>query len=325
MRRVLTAITVTCLPAALLAGVDEAVTEQVLPGMATFAEKAAALDEAAQAGCEGDALQAAYHAAFDAWLGVSHIQFGPMEDEGLSLSFAFWPDPKDQTGRSLTRLAGEEDPVVGDPDGFAAVSVAAQGFFALERMLFEAPVTGDYACDLTRAIAASLSRNASILDTGWRDFAPELTEPGATPTARYRSDEEAMRALYTALSTGLEFDHDQRLGRPLGTFDRPRPRRAEARRSERSLQNLTLSLTALRELAVALADTDLPETLAAFDDAIARAEALEDPTFAGVADPGSRIRVEALQRAVRGTQIAVADEIGAALGIAAGFNALDGD
>ena len=103
--------------------------------------------------------------------------------------------------------------------------------------------------------------------------------------------------------------HDQRLGRPLGTFDRPRPTRAEARRSGRSLTHIVLSLDALEALAVTLAG-DVPDTQAAFAAARARAVALEDPTLAGVADPAKRFKVEVLQQAVRAIQVAVIDEIG---------------
>lgn len=66
-------------------------------------------------------------------------------------------------------------------------------------------------------------------------------------------------------------------------------------------------------------------TSATFADAQARADALEDPALQGVAQPAERFKVEVLQQAVRAVQVAVIDEIGAPLGITAGFNALDGD
>lgn len=63
----------------------------------------------------------------------------------------------------------------------------------------------------------------------------------------------------------------------------------------------------------------------AFDTAIARAEGLDDPDLAGVADPAKRFRVEVLHRAVRDVQVLVAKQIAGSLGITAGFNSLDGD
>ncbi len=123
--------------------------------------------------------------------------------------------------------------------------------------------------------------------------------------------------------TGLEFTKDQRLGRPMGTFERPRPTRAEAWRSGRSQRNVVLSLEALRVLATELAEA--PETDTAFARAIATAEALDDPVFAGVADPGKRFRLEALQQEIAQVQTVAATEIGAALGVSQGFNSQDGD
>lgn len=142
---------------------------------------------------------------------------------------------------------------------------------------------------------------------------------------RFLSQREAAQALYTALVTGLEFTETRRLARPLGTFERPRPERAEARRSGRSLRNVILSLEALRKLARTLADTDIPRTEAAFANALEIARDLGDPVFAGVEPPQGRLEVEILGQRIAAIRNAVAAEIGTVLGISAGFNASDGD
>jgi len=324
MRLTLAALAL-CLPTAALSDVARAVESEILPGFERFATATAALDTAAQASCTGPALEAAYNDAFDAWIGVSHVVFGPIEDQGLTLSFAYWPDPKNQTGKTLGRLIADEDPVATDPAAYGDVSVAAQGFFALERMLYEPPGTGDYACTLTQAIAATLAANAASVTTAWADFARVVTSAGADGNTRFQSDEEARRAIYTALSTGLEFIHDQRLARPLGTFDRPRPTRAEARRSGRSLRNVTEALRGLQALSVAFSDDPTPNLDAAYERAFTRIAAIESPDFSGVSNPGQRLRIEALQVDVKEIQIETINEIGAAMGLSAGFNALDGD
>lgn len=313
-----------CLPSSLAAGVTEVVSDHILPAYSAFAQASDAL-VTATAGCDQTEMRAGYHAAFDAWMGVSHIQFGPIEAQGLSLAIAFWPDPKNQTEKALARLIAAEDPAVEDPDQFAEVSVAAQGLMALESLLYTEREEMAYTCALTQAVARQLAQNAARLQAAWvGEHADLLTNPSPENDA-YQSQAEAQRALYTSLSTGLEFLHDQRLGRPLGTFDRPRPKRAEARRSERSLRNVLLSLRALDALTVALAAEESPKTQAAFAEALARAEALDDPALQGVADPAERFRIEVLQQGVGAIQRAVAEEIGAGLGVRAGFNALDGD
>ncbi|MEO1276733.1 MAG: imelysin family protein, partial [Pseudomonadota bacterium] len=249
---------------------------------------------AAEADCAPEALRPAFHAAYDAWVAISHIQTGPIEDQGLTLAMAFWPDPKDSTGKALARLTQAADASVDSPDAFAEVSVAAQGFSALERMLYEPQPDAAYACRLTRAISTGLARKSAEIHSAWPAFAAQMRRAGEAGNARFQSEDEAARALYTALSAGLEFLHDQRLGRPMGTFERPRPRRAEARRSERALRNIVVSLTALEDLALALAGGELPYTRAAFAAARERAAALDDPALQGVAEPLGRIRVEAL-------------------------------
>ncbi|MEO9576450.1 MAG: imelysin family protein [Tateyamaria sp.] len=307
------------------ADVERALETHILPGHAQLVETTAALANAAQADCTADAVRPAFHDAYDAWISISHIQFGPLEDQALTLQMSFWPDPKDSAGKAIARLSAAKDAIVDDPAGFNDVSAAVQGFTALERLLYDPQPDADYACRLTQAIATGLASKSDRIAGDWPAFAQGMLTAGADGNTRFQSDEEAQRALYTALSTGLEFLHDQRLGRPLGTFDRPRPRRAEARRSERSLRHIQLSLAALEHLATAITDTDLTQTRAAFAQARSRAEAIDDPALQGVADPAQRFKVEVLQQAVRAVQVAVIDDIGTPLGITAGFNALDGD
>lgn len=308
-----------------VADVPDVLGRHVASAYATLETETAALAAVAAADCTPEALRPAYHAAYDAWIGAAHIAFGPVEDQGLAPAMAFWPDTRSTVPKTLARLSEEQDPAVQDALAFAEVSVAAQGFTALERMLYEPQPQSGYACALTRAIATGLARKAARLNAAWPDFSALMATAGAEGNSRFQSEAEVQRALYTALLSGLEFVHDQRLGRPLGTFDRPRPERAEAYRSKRSLRHVVLSLEALEDLATRLAAADIPQTRAAFAKARAQTRALDDPGFQGVAEPQGRIRVEALQNTVREVQEAVAEEIGARLGISAGFNSLDGD
>ncbi len=311
------------------AGVEEAVEDHVLPRMANFAVQAGDLADAAADDCTADALRPPFQDLFDAWLGVSHLRFGPLEEGGRALSIGFWPDTRGMVGDTVARLIAEEDPVLEDPDAFAEVSIAGRGLFALERLLFEPELAdyddGDYECRLVQAIAEDLAMTSDALLSEWRtDQAPALLSAGDPGNTLYLSAREPAQVLYTALTTGLGFTAEQRLGRPLGTFERPRPERAEARRSGRPLRNVALSLEALRELARALADGPIPETEQAFAAALEQAATL-DPVFAGVSDPSGRLKVEILQQRIERIQVAVTEEIGVPLGISQGFNAADGD
>ena len=306
------------------ADVAGAVRDHILPGYAGFAGATAALARAAEGSCDPAVLRPAWNAAFDAWMGVSHLHLGPVEEDGRGLAIAFWPDPKGLGWKHQQALMAG-DPAALEPASFADQSVAARGLFGLERLLYPAADLPADPCPLIRATAADLARIAAEVQAGWQDgFADVLLTGGEAGNATFLTADEAKQALFTQLATALEFDADQRLGRPLGTFDKPRPERAEAAASGRSLRNLVQSLQALRGFALALSP-DLPQSTAAFDRAIAQAGALDDPAFAGVADPSGHLKVEILQQTLRSLRQAVLAELGARLGVTVGFNSADGD
>ncbi|WP_170339530.1 imelysin family protein [Ruegeria arenilitoris] len=315
------------------ATVPEDVTQNhILPRFEELSDRSAELSEVAQQDCSSDSenLRAAFHSAFDAWISASHLRFGPSEVDDRAFALAFWPDTKGFTPKALAGMISAQDSAVTDAVAFAETSIAGRGFFALELMLYDPEFSrrGDaaYHCDLIRAIASDIHRNAAAIAADWADYAVNLNQPGTGSV--YRSEDETLQELYKALVTGLEFTADTRLGRPMGSFDRPRPNRAEARRSLRSLRHVELSLVALRDLAARLA-ADHPQIAASLDDAfarsIARAQALDDPALAGVSEPQGRLRIEALQQSINDIRGLAAAQLGPTLGISAGFNSLDGD
>ena len=338
MRPILLALCVMMAPGVALAQdvaalTRHAVTDHVLPRFDTLAAQSEALAQAAASDCDATSptLRAAYGTAFDAWIAASHLRFGPTEVQDRAYALAFWPDSRGATPRTLSSLIRAEDPVAQSAERYAEVSIAARGFYALDSLLYDDDITdlgsADYRCQLIRTVTADIAALTQQIDRDWQDdYADRLMNPGAGGT--YRSELEAAQELFKALTTGLEFTADTRLGRPLGTFDKPRPLRAEARRSGRSLRHVALSLTSLQDLAVDLAgsDTALVDDLnSAFDFAQGRIDALDDPILAGVATPQGRLRVEVIQQAVASIRDIVRNRLGPKLGGAAGFNALDGD
>lgn len=311
----------------LRAGITEAVAQHILPGYLAFAEATAALNKASIADCTPNTLHPAYNLAFDTWLGVSHLRLGPAEVGGRSLAIAFWPDPKGLGKKAQMAMIRAADPAVQDAAEFAEVSVAARGLLSLERLLYPVEPLPDtaYVCSLIRATTADLAGNAAAISAEWQsDFASTLLSAGSAGNTRYLTEIEARQALYTALITGFEFAADQRVGRPLGTFDKPRPERAEAHTSGRSLRNVTLSLAALQQFAATLAPIT-PTTDMAFARALDVAAKVHDPSFADLDTPQGWLRAEILQQAIRATRDAAIMEIGPALDVGVGFNAADGD
>ncbi|SNY89999.1 hypothetical protein SAMN04515647_0140 [Cohaesibacter sp. ES.047] len=303
------------------------VEAHILPGYQRLADRSETLQKVASRTCGSDmkALKAAYNEAFDAWISVSHLRFGPAEQDDRAYALAFWPDSKGFTPKTLSSLLSGDDPVIHDLEKFQTVSIAGRGFYALEFLLYDKRFTEDpgaHYCDLVTVITEDIAANTQAILADWKGGYADTMVLADNET--YRSKTEAARQLYTALTSGLEFTTRSRLGRPMGTFDRPRPRRAEARRSGRSLHHVVLSLEANRELAALLShgNTAIDHR---FERAIKLARDLDDPAFEGVSTVQGRIRVEALQTAIGQISLQLAEDLAPRLGITAGFNSADGD
>ncbi|WP_118132954.1 imelysin family protein [Oceanicella sp. SM1341] len=313
---------------------ERALDQVILPGFGAFEAETAGLEAAAR-GCDEAAMRSAYQASFDAWEGVSHLRFGPTEEEERAFAIAFWPDRKGFTARNLAGLAEAEDPVVDDPEAFGHVSIAARGLFALDYLLYdETGLTlgaGPYRCRLLQAVSIDLHRLAAALVDRWEDpWSGWLLEAGAADNLAYPEPLSAVQEFYKALLGGVQFTRDLRLGNPLGSFDRPRPTRAEAWRSDRPLRNIRLSLDAAERMTEAVFVPALPpENAEAARAAFARVRddlsRIAPPLTEAVADPMSRFRVEALQTDYNQLYIALSMAIAPELGVREGFNALDGD
>ena len=311
---------------------DAVIDQHILPTYERLATETAEFATLTENDCAptSEAVRTAWGEAFDAWVAASHLRFGPSEADNRAFAIAFWPDSRSKTPKALRSLLLDSDPVVNTPEDFATASVAVRGFYALEYLFYDPAyadlASPDYACAFVKAVAQDVSRNSAAILTDWQeDYADKLRHPDD----RYRSDEEAHQELFKALTTGLEILADMRLGRPLGTFDNPRPNRAEARRSGRSLRHVQIQLDSLRQLAQLLSegDQELSQHLTQLFDKADRhaANLADDPSFAGVSDPQKRFLLETLQQDVREIKEIAALDLGPTLGVEAGFNALDGD
>lgn len=299
----------------------DVVENHIRPGFAVFAAATQALADVDT--CDLDSLRPAFQSAFDAWMAVAHLTLGPAEEDGRGMAVLFWPDPKGQ-GWKAQRALLAANPSALLPEAIAQQSVAARGLPALERLLYPTETLPADPCPLVHATADDLARNAAVLAEGWKPYGDLLLSPGQAGNTVFLSDVEARQALFTQLVTGLELLADRRIGRPLGTFDKPHPDLAEARASGRSLRNVTLSLQALRALSQELSPEG-SRTLAAFDKAIALAMALDDPILETVTDPHGHLKLEIVQQAVRATRDTAIAELAPALGVTLGFNSADGD
>lgn len=315
---------------------SDIVDGHILPRVEAAAATADTLAEVAATDCTADApgFRAAYDAAFDAWIAASHLRFGPALDDNRMFALGFWPDTRGAAPRTLAALIAAEDPAGGDPAAYAEVSVAARGFHALDLLLYDEALSAEgassYRCRLAGTIAADIAATTGAIRDGWTGgYAEAMRTAGAPGNALYPTGDDAIRALLGAATAELLFTSDVRLGRPLGTFEEAYPTRAEAWRSGRALRNIEVSAASAGDLGRRLAALAGPEVVAKIGSQLGRIDSvvrgIDDPTLAGVAMPQGRIRIEGLQTEIDALRVTLGNDLAPALGIAAGFNALDGD
>lgn len=306
------------------------VEQDILPGFATLSRSANKMTDWADLSCEHPDFRYRFFETFFAWTRVSHLRFGPSEEENRAFALAFWPDPRGKTPKALRQFLLNPDPARLQPGAFRDQTIAVRGLYALEYLLFDPQITqlGSAAdrCALIRAVARDIATTAAELATAWQAYAPALVEP--SPDGPYRTEDEVLQILFKSASTGLQFTADIRFGRPLGTIGKPRPKRAEAWRSAQSLGLIAAAVEGSGFLALRLASDDEKLTYR-LDDAISgflqEVNRLDDPALAGVATPRERIRVESLLTRLNRIREIVDRDLGGHLGVISGLNALDGD
>ncbi len=320
------------------AAAQRALDEVIRPSTAGFAEAAERLAEAAPAHCadvDRAGLDAAFQTAWDAWMGLQHLRFGPIEEADRGLQVAFWPDSRGTVGRTVARLMATESAPVDDPAAFAKLSVGGRGFPALERLLFDdqgpRALTVPYHCAYVAATAGDILRLATEIDTAWAGPWRSLwLSAGDAQNTVFLAPEETSQRLFAVTLGALEQTSRNRLGKPLGSLTQPRPRLAEAWRSGRSLRQIALVLdateaTVIAAFAPALSGEEMADIAAAYARARRDLGRVVELGGLGEALAANRIRVEVLQQSVDRVAQTITAAVGPALGIATGFNSADGD
>ncbi|MGB5832543.1 MAG: imelysin family protein [Thiohalocapsa sp.] len=317
--------------------------EHVIPRYEALAETTAGLAADADRFCNApdakglERVRRDYHQVMDAWQAVAHISFGPVELFMRRERFELWPDKHGTGARQLRALLVAQDREMLAQEAFPRGSVAVQGLPALERLLFESDIDPasfgstdgpGYRCALGQAIAANLKHMAEETLDAW-------TSPTSNASSAFGSSDEVAALFLRDLRTTVQKIADLKLRRPMGKDPtRAKPERAESWRSQRSLQNIRINLQAARNLyatcfaPVVASEAKTPELdrriRAAFDEAI-DGTALDEPLQDLIADPARRTSLEQLLASVQTLEQMIASELPGALGLAIGFNALDGD
>lgn len=287
-------------------------------------------------------LHREYDGAMQAWMGVHHLRFGPVDFFSRMQRFYFWPQARGKAARAVVRaLSG--DPAALEAPRFARSNAAVQGLLAAEVLVYDDRYSGANrkGCALLRAVAGNMQRMAAGIADGWRGgdapFARTVTGPGPQNDL-FADHQEATLAFFRSLHDGLQFVADVRLTPVLGGAPaKARPHLAESRLSRRSMRNVVESLEALRALYLGeggpglgdltrIADPKLDRLMRrAFRLTVATARSIGRPLEDAARDPALRPKARKLALQVRALRQIVRDRLAAALGLAIGFNALDGD
>lgn len=315
---------------------DRLLSEVILPGVEDFRQATVVLSASAATcgdGSESD-FRDQFHATWDAWMAIQHLGFGPLEQDNRALQIAFWPDGRGRTAKTVARLVKAEDPIVDDPSGFAKISVAGRGLYALERLLYEDKgerLATPYICRYRKAAAEDLERLATEIATEWNgEWVEAVKTAGAPENTIFLAPEEVSQRLLATLNGSLDLTVRLRLGKPLGSLNKPKPRLAEAWRSGRSLRQIDLIVAAARKTFDAAFVPDLtPEEVGQVTAVFATImTAQRDVAAAGDLQEAvvmDRLKVEILQGAIQRLAEALTGTVGVQLGIAKGFNSADGD
>ena len=332
------------------AHVNAALAEtHAVPRYERLATATEAFAAAADALCEGtsgagrEQVRVSFHEAMDAWMGVQHLRFGPVESFNRAYRFYFWPQARAKVAEAVAELvtAGENDAALAARIGTA--NVAVQGLLAAEVLLYDDRYLGADAngCGLLTAVAANMRTMAADTLADWREgetaFAGIMAAPGPD-NPQFEDHAEATLAFFQSLHDSLQLIHDVNLKPVIGeSAATVRPVLAESRLSGRSKRNIVVSLEALQALYLgegsaglgdltAVADSKLDRLMRkAFRLTLATAQSIDGPVERAAAEPGRRPPVEKLAKQVRALRQIVRDRLAPALGLAVGFNALDGD
>lgn len=275
-----------------------------------------------------DTVKSAFRATWLAWAPLDAYQFGPIETQGAALTVNFFPDKKGFVSRALKAslaLSGDDQ---ANPAVIAKQSAATQGLPAIERLIYDS----DTPCPLLVGITGNLAGLSSALYDGW--FADggwaDLVRTAGPDNPIYLSDEEFTKQIYTALGFSILRIKEHRLGRPLGTYERAFPKRAEAWRSGLTNEIINAQLGGMIAIvdhgfAGGLFNPTRAWIVQVIRDTQARVDKIGAPIKDAVEDPTMRVRIEGLQSKLVYLQLQLDQDVGPGLGVETGFSAGDGD
>ena len=285
------------------------INDVAAPLHATFVEETQRLAADLELLCERPSAKQhtvvteSFKTVLDRWQRVSVFTFGPLMTKYGPSRFQFWPDRRGTGARQRRKVYASEPVELLDSSVLQGKSVALSDIQALESLLFTEVdgllAAGAYRCQLARSIAQHQSHLALELAQGWFGREGVVGRVNSLPATQSvaKQRKEIIRDVYGSATTTLQNIIGAKLARPLGIGgERARPKRAESRRSARSLENIRAQLEVVDSLIAqpgGFADllhahgqsTAAEQLKAHFESVFAQLNAVPSPLYRAVEDP----------------------------------------
>ncbi|MGS4887509.1 imelysin family protein [Roseibium sp. MB-4] len=332
--------------------IEKMIAGYIQPEIRVFADVATRLPEAVQEVCQAptDEAKSDFKVVFSDAVGqfarIHFLRLGPLIEEDRISRLAFQPDPRGIAQRQIRKLYGAQDESVRTAESLSEKSVALQGLTALQLIAFdktgavvlgEVGERGDFTCSYALAISENVAGIAQDVMLSWFDadgFSKTLLETGGS-NARYQTDKEALEDVFQTLSTALIVVRDQNIAPALGSSEeKARPNRIPFSRSDNGVVFLTSEMNGILD-AIQSMDLEpmMPEEHAwligsmtfEFENAMKTLNKLPPPLRETFEPSGAYGQLSLLVISLNSLQRLVGERVAGALGLAGGFNALDGD
>ncbi len=294
-------------------------------------------------------VQNYFHNALDAWMNISHISFGPIETNARSNRIFFWPDKHNTGVKHLNRLIIKKDKKNYHNDNFKKLSVAVQGFPALEKLLFSESEwlfykneNAEYRCHLIQTISKNIKLISFSIFQEWTiKYKDIFVNKTLSSHSVYTGDKQFFFQFHKSLINSLQYISNLKLGRPLGKgFNNVKPKRSESWRTQRSFRNIIINLKALESLFFGKNNYNLSEFILKNNDGYSKsinaikiklnetiklADSFKHPLNIEIQDKVKYMKIKKLKNNLDDLIEIINYVFIKSLNISHGFNAFDGD
>ena len=206
--------------------------------------------------------------AMNTWSAIKTINFGPIDELGLSDRFQFWPDPENQVEQGFrSRIGGQITAL--DAPSLAEEGSSIQGLSALEYLLFDPHVgrlehyhNQPHLCPLLQNTVHNLLLSSDRLNRAWQGEYVRRWLFLEQETLQRAGMRHHLEQMVSGVVMTLADISQQQLAEPLALTDQEplgrllvktglrelEPRRLESWRSQTSLNHLASSLQFTRKL-----------------------------------------------------------------------------